>query len=259
MIVGVNCQPTDYPQHFDQLPKARICRVFAGPGQGLPDWSGSVLPTLPGHVIAHVSFKDWRDDCRDLVAWMDAMPAPARQLGGLPVRPVWLTYHHEPEGDMTPGEYRRRWQIMAAALDGHPKRAWVALVPIQTLQWTVNPLKGGGDPFTWWAGVGDYAAMDCYVDSWAATYPAARAFLAPLARLARGVGRQPVVPELGSVRLAGDADGTRRARWITEVAAALRAIGCAQMSWWCAPGSNGHDFHLSDAASMAAWRAETDR
>lgn len=249
MLVGLNAQSTDYPSHFSAFPKTALCRVFGGVGSGIPPWSGDKLSVLPMSIIPHVSFKDWQDDCAAVKRWLDQMP-PSSVL-----RQVWLTYQHEPEGDMTPQEYRRRWAVLAAAVAAHPNAARVILVPIQTLQWTVNTAadKGQGDPFTWWAGVGHAAGMDCYVDSWASAYPDPARFIAPAVRLAAGVGRPLVVPELGVIRLKGDESGVRRAAWIRAVCQALRLAGCEAVSWWCAPGANDRDFHLSDAPSAQAW------
>lgn len=246
MLVGLNVGSDDYLTHFTTFGKTALCRVFAPPGAGMPDWASTALSTLPPSVTPHASFKDWNDDCAHVLAWLDRMPVPG----------VWLTYHHEPEGDMDPSEYRRRWGLLHAAVKSHRNAAKVTLVPIQTLQWTVNTAdsKGKGDPFLWWAGVDTpYVGMDCYVDSWASAYPDPEKFLAPLVRLAAGVGRPFVVPELGAIRLAGDSDGAKRAAWIRKVGAVLRAHNCRAVSWWCAGGANNRDFHLSDAPSKQAW------
>lgn len=254
MLVGLNVQSQDYPSHFTTFPNAAVCRVFAGPGSGLPAWAGDKISVLPPSIIPHVSFKDWSDDCANVLKWLDQMPAhpvPAE---------VWLTYHHEPESDtsvFTPSEYRRRWKLLDAAVRSHRNGGRIRLVPIQTLQWTVNTAagKGGGDPFLWWAGINaPYVGMDLYVDSWASAYPDPAKFIAPLVTLAAGVGRPLVVPELGVIRLKGDDAGTKRAAWIRAVSVALRESGCAAVSWWCAPGTGDRDFHLSDKPSMQAWR-----
>lgn len=251
MMVGLNVSATDYASHFTAFAHPALCRVFAPAGAGMPDWAGTAISTLPPTVIPHVSFKDWRDDCSHVLAWLDRIPAS--------VPFAWVTYHHEPEGDpdFDPSEYRRRWGLLHQAVTAHRNGRRITLVPIQTLQWTTNTAagKGRGDPFLWWAGVDTpFVGMDCYVDSWATSYPDPQTFLAPLLRLSAGVGRPFVIPELGSVRLAGDTDGTRRAAWIRKVAAELRAHDCRAVSWWCATGANNRDFHLSDAPSHQAWQ-----
>lgn len=249
MLVGVNLAPADYTFRWARYPGAGFCRVFGPPDTGIPSWkSDSRLKTLPKTVVAAVSFKDWPSDTL-------AEAAINTHLDGLPAdRHEWLIYDHEPETDPNadPLVYRRCWQIVAATVRAHPASPRVTLVPTTTLQWT--GMHGGGDPFTWWAGVGDWAGMDCYAGSWTGVYPDPATFLAPAFRLADGVGRPVAVPELATIRMPSDPTGARRADWIRAVAVLLRREGCAAVGWWDAVDkTSGRDFRLDDQPSRQAW------
>jgi hypothetical protein len=240
MQVGLTCQRADYNSHYTQFPQAAYCRVFAGPGDGLPAW-----PALPDGVTPWLSWKD-QIPVERVAAWISTFPGPAK-----------LTWNHEADakagkGGLTLAQYRDGWRALSDGLAGHPRRASFELVPIQTLQATVAKL--GSDWRTWWAGVGDACAMDCYADSWTGKYPDPAGFLRVPLQLAEGTGRRLYLPELGAIRMPGDASGAGRASWIGDVVALLREHDCAGVAWWCAPGAGGRDFHLADQASAAAWR-----
>jgi hypothetical protein len=246
MLVGATVDPTDYGR-LNRLPGAGLCRVFGKPTAGIPSWKVDPrFRALPKTVTPAVSFKDWPSDVQAQAAinsHLDALPADRHE---------WLIFDHEPEpgAKADPLVYRHRWQIAAATVRAHPASSRVTLVPTTTLQWTVA--HGGGDPFTWWAGMGDFAGMDCYADSWRDVYPDPAIFLAPALRLADGVGRPLAVPELGAIRMPSDPTGAKRADWIRAVVTLLRREGCAAVAWWD-KAEGTHDFRLDDAASRAAW------
>jgi hypothetical protein len=248
MRVGVDLVPADMPTRFGRYPGCTLARVFGPPGAGIPAWGGARLAAAPTGITPHVSFKDWPDDDT-------ASAAVVSHLNKLPEgRTEWLTYNHEPEGDLDPAEYRRRWGVLAGVVHAHPARPRVTLVPIQTLQWTDNPSKGAGDWSIWWAGVGDAVGWDCYADSWRDAYPAVGQFLATPLLAAAAIGLPLVVPELGAIRMPSDKTGDGRANWIRTVASALKVHGAAAVSWWDATGTGGRDFRLDDSPSYNAWR-----
>jgi hypothetical protein len=253
MLVGVNLPPANLATRLPRYPGAAVCRVFGAAGQGIPAWTDRRIHTLlAAGVIPHVSFKDWADDTHARAAvwaWLDGLPVPT--VHGRDV--AWLTYHHEPEGDLAAQEYRRRWFVLAEVLYAHPHGDAVRLVPIQTLQWTTNPAKGNGDPTIFYAGVG-MPGMDCYADSWRATYPDPVRFVAPALRLAAASGGSLVVPELGAMRLVTDATGNGRADWIRAVCGLLIRGGCVAVSWWDTTDRKGKSFLLDDEPSYQAWR-----
>lgn len=249
MLVGVTLAPEEYTSRLERWAVSGLCRVFGQPGAGIPSWkSDPRFRALPKTCVPAVSFKDWPGDTA-------ARAAVNSHLDGLPAdRAEWLIFDHEPENDpkADPLVYRRRWQVLAATVRGHAASARATLVPTTTLQWTVA--RGGGDPFTWWAGCGDYAGVDCYADSWRDTYPDPATFFAPALRLADGVGRPLAVPELGAIRMPSDPTGARRADWIRRVAVLLRREGCAGVAWWdAADKTTGRDFRLDDGPSRQAW------
>lgn len=238
--VGLTCQRDDMRGHFAQFPAASFCRVFSGPGSGLPAW-----PNLPDTVTPWLSWKD-SVPVAEVAAWISTFPRPAK-----------LTWQHECDAKATKGglslaSYRAGWRALSDGLADHPRRGDVELVPIQTLQATVSKLKS--DWRTWWAGVGDAVGIDCYADSWGDKYPDPAEFLRVPLELAEGTGRRLYLPELGAVKMPSDLTGTGRASWIDDIAAILRERDAAGVAWWCAPGANARNFHLSDTSSAAAWR-----
>jgi hypothetical protein len=260
MVAGINLREQDYGA-YATFPGARISRVFAGPGEGILPWTAQRLAGLPSTVVPHLSFKDWPSDsaaAKAVTALLDVMPR--RYVTGDLLSPelgcsVALSHMHEPENNGLPVRtWRQRQRVLYDAVKSHQYGSRVAVVPIQTLQWTTFAGKGNGDVFAWWAGIGDFAGIDCYANSWEPGYPDAEAFLALPLRLAAGTGRRLMLPELGAVRLPTDFDGSKRAAWMTAVVARLADAGCAAVSWWSAPGANAKDFRLADPPSVAAWQ-----
>lgn len=262
MQVGLTCTAADFGSHGATFPRAAFCRTFAGDGEGL-------LPhdhprrRLPAGWGEWASFKDWPAETA-LTRWLDGI-----------VRPTKLTWRHERDNDKgteaqtakARADYFARWRDLMAVIDGHPNRPLIQAMPIQTLQWTaartsLTAVKGDGNWRTWYAGVGDGCAWDCYADSWAKGYPDPESFLRLPFEAAEGAGRPLWLPELGSVLLGGDT-GAGRAAWIADVLALLRERDCAGVAWWCALGKAGakgevRDFHLTDKPSADVWRAATE-
>lgn len=265
MVYGVSSNVADYGSTYGgQFQAARTARVFSKPGQGIIPWTDPRYANLPHHVMPHGSFKDWDSDAQAAAIvrrHLDTMPS---HLTGDPVLPELgisyaLTYLHEGENNGVPvTTYQRRYEILMDVVKSHTHAARVAVIPIQTLTWTVmksteSKPKGDGNVMEWWAGAGDYAGMDCYAFS-ATPYPDPIEFCALPLRLARATGRRLWVPELGTVRADTDPNGSKRAAWIKAVLAVLASSGCASVAWWHAEGSNGNDFRL-DASGVAAYNA----
>lgn len=266
MRVGINATPVDIPATLLSFPAPASCRVFGGIGAGIPSWTGAAIMLLrKARVTPWVSFKDWPDDAtaaRAVTAWLSAMPADVPE--------VWLTYHHEPEGDLPSGLYRHNWTVFAQTVRAHPNAGRVRLVPIHT--WYPARYKVGdrySPDWTAWTGVwqqwaptdakgaylGDYMGWDCYLPVNAPSYePPARFFRNPVGA-AWQAGVPLAVPELGALRLAADQTGTGRAGWITDCVGYLRSVGAVAVNWWHATGTSGADYRLTDAPSAHAWRA----
>lgn len=262
---GVNAAPADIPATLAAYPGMTSCRVFAGPGEGIPAWTDPAMAALrKAGVTAWPSFKDWPSDARALPmvnTWLDTLPSDVAQ--------VWLTYHHEPEGDLDADLYRARWIRLGRAVRAHRFRDRVRLVPIHTLYPARHKIGDQFSPYAtaWVAGdwhrwsptdqgryVGDYMGWDCYLESTARAYEPPHTFLAIPTGSAMCLGVPLVVPELGALRLAGDESGTGRAEWIDACLAHLRRHGAVTVNWWNALGSAGQDYRLTDAPSAAAWR-----
>ncbi len=262
MRVGVNVSPAEVtPTVTTLLPGAATCRVFAPAGKGIPTWTSPTVTALrAAGVTPWVSFKDWTTDTTAKAAintWLAGMPTTGRAL---------LTYHHEPEGDLSSKDYRRRWVTLARTVRAHPNAARVTLVPIHTLY----PARHkSGDAYTtdWtqWVGVwqqwapfdgrtycGDLMGWDCYQEIANTRYEDPDTFFRIPVSAAYHVGVPLAIPELGAVRVPGDT-GTGRAEWITACVDHLATAGAAHVNWWHSTGTNNADYRLSDTASQRAW------
>jgi hypothetical protein len=264
-VFGINTDPADYsPVYGGQFGHARVARVFTPPGKGIVSWSDPKVAGLPPHIMPHVSFKDWPGDTQAaawLRTWLDKIPAYL--LDG-PVLPelglaAAITYQHEVENNGVPVlDYQHRSEVLYDVVKTHRNGSRVAVIPIQTLQWTqmkttTKSVKGDGNIMPWWAGIGDYCGVDCYAFE-ATPYPDPKKFVELPLRLARATGRRLWVPEFATVKAEDDPSGSKRATWIRAVVAELVKAQCASVSWWHALGSKGTDYRL-DPAGAGAWNA----
>lgn len=290
MVVGATVKDTDFAQlgPGGPLTGARVCRTFSTVGQGILPWTAGNR-AVPAGVAEHHSFKDWPDDktvTAQINHLLDTMPA--RLLEGTAILPQlrpyvapWeladaadagfsflLSYLHEGENNgVIPREWRRRHRLAYDVIRQHNNGRRVGYMAIQTDTWTkgvsdATTHKGDGDVLEFWAGAGDFAAIDCYVLSEdkkpasAALYPDPAKFFELAVRLAYASGRPLWLPELGVIRQGNPAEqGAFRGQWITAALAYLRSVECAGVSWWNALGSNSRDFRL-DPISLAAYKKE---
>ncbi len=262
--VGLNANPAELPAVLGDFPGIASCRVFGGPGSGIPSWlrNSAMVNLRKAGVLPWVSFKDWTVDSvatTAVNAWLDAMPADVPE--------AWLTYNHEPEGDLASREYRRRWTLLAKTVRAHKASSRIKLVPIHTLYPSRHKI---GDRFntdwTQWTGVwqqwaptdsagryvGDFMGWDCYLETTATSYETPESFLRIPIGAAHQAGVPLVIPELGALRTPTDSTGTGRAEWITACLAHLAARQAQAVNWWHATGSGGHDYRL-DAPARTAW------
>lgn len=270
---------------------ARFCRTFSAPDEAILPWTHA-RRRVPTGVAEFHSFKAWESDTTAVArvtALLDTMPARLLEEPALlPELDVYdpdgysenmpqsdgfsflVTYCHEGEKNfveqgLPPREWRRRHRLVYKTIRQHPNGHRVGYMPIQTGTWTEAPsipakgvVKGDHDPFTWWAGVGDYAGYDAYVPTVtgraanASLYPDPARFLAVPLQLAAGTGRRLFLPEIGVALQGSPKDtGVHRAPWMRRVAAYAAEQGVAGMAWWDDLGSK--DFRLTDAVSAAAW------
>lgn len=263
--VGLNIDPTQIPTTLPQYPGLYSCRVFGPGGRGIPGWSTPVLTALRvAKVVPWVSFKDWPGDAPAIAAvkvWCDTLPPD--------VSTAILTYHHEPEGDILPADYRARWVKVAATVRAHRNASKIKLVPIHTLYPSRHKLFDRYSPdWTKWTGVwqqwaptdpagryvGDWMGWDCYQEITATAYEDPQTFFRVPAGAAYQLGVPLAIPELGAVPIAGDTNGTGRANWIASCLTQLRGMEAVAVNWWQSTGTNGLDYRLNDAASSSAWR-----
>lgn len=221
-------------------------RIFASAGKGLPSWTSGTLGAVPASWIPHVSFKDFPTQSA-FTAWLTAMPTRWREC--------WITYHHEPEGDLPAATFKAQWQQLLAWAATHANRGRVKMIPILT--WYAQVNKG----YHWqdfWPGAGaDAFGWDAYPAGKSNWLPPDQLFALPLQACATA-GVPLVVPELGVVVPSPPtpSDFQARALWITSSVDYLRTHGCRGVAWWCGTGSQG-SFHLdADPAGLAAYRAE---
>jgi hypothetical protein len=259
MLTGVTVDPKQYEARIPVFPGSRMCRVFGYRGRGLPAWKPATgdgrvarLRELAPGIVPACVFQDWTDDTTTqamVTAWLDEVDADAR-----------LTWKHEADRKREdPTVYRRRCYLLAQWVCEHPHGHYVTVIPTQTYQWTMGGAgKGNGDWSTYYTGIGT-AGIDVYANSWENSYPDPGAFLAPLWRYRDTIGQPLEFPEFGAARVAGDADGRRRADWLYECGTMMRAQGVTAVAYWDDLGSNGTDLRLwtdrPATPEVLAWRA----
>lgn len=269
MRIGLTTGSKNLPDALAAYPSMQMCRVFGAAERGIPDWDGLSLTLLrEARVTPWVSFKDWKSDSTAKAAinkWLDAMPPVFNE--------VWLTYHHEPEGDIISREFRRRWVLLGSWVRLHKFAERIRLVPVHTLYPSRHKIGDNySTDWTQWIGVwqqwvpldprgryvGDYMGWDCYLETTAAVYEAPESFFRVPVGACHQIGARLVVPELGALRVATDSMGTGRARWMTDCLLYLRHVQCQAVNWWNTIGSAGQDYKLTDAPSASVWRKATE-
>lgn len=235
---------SDAPVNLTRLPGTAYYRVFNGPGKGL----SVALGGLPAGVKPHVSFKD-PPAAAFVKPFLDAL-----------TRPIWLTYNHEPEGDMAVADYKARWVTLGAIVNAHPKHGLVTLCEVYTGYAQRYRTKTGpdGKPTTWdtmWSGVATAIGMDFEVDKqWTGypTYPDPAKFFAPLVNAGKTLGVPILIPELGWPQIPSDTTGAGLAAWYTTVVKYLRSVGCAAVAAYDSIGSTGN--YVLAGPALAAWK-----
>lgn len=194
-------------------PRVRYMRDFGKDGA-----DGDKLPELPPHTagkmvaapadcIVHVS---WKDDVAELATWLNGLR-----------RPIYLTWHHEPMGDVAPATYRSTAARVAQIVAAHPKRHLVlGHGPIVTRYWLD---EGGGNPADWWYPGATHYGIDCYSRDTTAYWSPARMFGTAFAKVRTNVPKaRLLVPEYGLMRTTADTTGAGRAKAIREHLAWLK-------------------------------------
>ncbi|MEW2589308.1 hypothetical protein AB0893_02765 [Micromonospora aurantiaca] len=243
LLVGMSAEKGARTQRaVADYPGIRYMRDFGTDG---PD--ADALPELPPlnagkfadapSAVMHVS---WKDDVEQLAGWLDGVN-----------RPIYLTWYHEPMGDVTPATYRATASRVTQILAAHRNRRWVlGHGPIVTRYWLD---EGRGNPADWgYPGMTHYG-VDCYSRDTAAYWPASRMFGVAFGKVrAAYPGIRLLVPEYGLSRIAADTTGAGRARTIREHLTWLRQQNDVDaIAYW----NNWAEFELGDPPLEATtWR-----
>ncbi|WFE41967.1 hypothetical protein [Micromonospora sp. WMMD998] len=195
------------------FPNLRYMRDFGvkRSGEPLPSLTAhgaGKFADMPGNCVAHVS---WKTDVERLGPWLDGL-----------ARPVYLTWYHEPMGDVVPAAYRSTAARVSQIVAAHRNRRWVlGHGPIVTRYWLD---EGGGNPTDWgYPGMTHYG-VDCYSQDRASYWPASRMFGVALGKVrAAYPGVRLWVPEYGRVRTTADNTGAGRAQAVRSDMAWLTA------------------------------------
>ncbi len=242
VMVGMSA-PAGAPtrQIVAEYPHIRYMRDYGA------DTNGNKLPDLPRlnagkfvdapSAVMHVS---WKDSVEELGAWLTGLN-----------RPVYLTWYHEPMGDVPPATYRATASRVSQIVAAHPNRKWVlGHGPIVTRYWLV---EGRGNPTDWgYPGMTHYG-VDSYSQDTGSYWPASRMFGTAFGKVrAAYPGIRLLVPEYGLVRTTADTTGTGRARAMTDHVTWLRQQpGVDAVAYW----NNWPQYRLADPSPEAtAWR-----
>lgn len=211
-------------------------RIFHSAGEGFGSWSAGALAKVPLTADLVVSGKDWPTD---VTGWLTKMPARAGR--------TWLCLYHEPEqqtgGDPTPTVYKQHWAELANALEDHPRRAEIGLMPIYTrYYWQRN--AGAYDTFFPTAVLPqlDAVGFDCYDQLLKrTTYETPESlFTVPLAIRAR-TGLDVAICELGIKRLDTDTTGNGCAAALEAHIAYARTQNVLGVMWFHRDMDHHHD------------------
>lgn len=218
LLVGIDAPTgTEWTSALATWQNPRYTREFGTDGSDtdalpeLPSMSAQKITTLPAGASLHVS---WKDDVEQLSTWLNGL-----------TRPTYLTWYHEPMGNVAPATYRATATRMTQIINGHAKRHLVlGHGPIVTRYWLDD---GGGSPTDWGYPGMTFYGIDCYMNAPAATsyYSTAKMFDVPFSKVrAAYPGIRLLVPEYGLARISTDKTGAGRAAAMRNHIAYLRTL-----------------------------------
>lgn len=176
------------------------------------------------NVIMHTS---WKDDVNELATWLDDLD-----------RPIYLSWWHEPEGDVTPATFRSTCETMVSIINAHPNKALVlGNGPITTRFWLNE--GSNGDPTDWGYTGMTFYGIDCYSQSTSSYWTPEQMFVPSFNKVRSAYPGLPLmVPEYGIVRTNSDTTGNGRAAAIKSHIRWLRAQpDVLAVAYFNAPGS----------------------
>jgi hypothetical protein len=189
-------------------------------------------------AVMHVS---WKDDVAQLGGWLDGLS-----------RPVYLTWYHEPMGDVAPATYRATAARVTQIVAAHPRRRYVlGHGPIVTRYWLD---EGAGNPTDWgYPGMTHYG-IDCYSRDTGSYWTPFRMFGVAFGKVrAAYPGTRLLVPEYGLVRTTTDSTGAGRAKAMRDHVTWLRQQpNVDAIAYW----NNWAEYQISGLPLESdAWRA----
>ncbi|MEU0078584.1 glycosyl hydrolase [Micromonospora tulbaghiae] len=243
LLVGVDSPVgAEWTNTLAQYPGIVYTRDFgSGSPTNLTAFGAGKFAALPPNAIMHCS---WKGNVEQLSTWMNTLN-----------QRIYLTWYHEPMGDVDPASYRATATRMAQIIAAHPRRKWVlGHGPIVTRYWLD---ERAGNPADWaYPGMTHYG-IDCYQDTPTASsyWPASRMFGVTFDKVrAAYPGIRLWVPEYGITRLNSDTSGAGRAAAIRDHLAWLRGQQDVDAVAYFHNQAQFAKFALTDTPSQQAWR-----
>jgi len=248
---------TDHKLAFNgPLPHVRIF------SSGKPSlWTIPEVSVLVPEDKPCFSFKQW--DLAAFNKFMDGIPKNYPE--------VWVCYYHEPEDDAKRSgniagfikNYLSVYAEMDKARKAHPNGKKVKLVKIMMhYQQVMARTEGctwrefhGGQMFV------DALGWDCYNPTfgiWKNRYATAQELFDGPITMSKETGIPWCIPELGSIKLSNDIDGSMRAIAMKSWIDYLKGNDCLWANWWCSNGNvgKGINYHLdADNLALSVWSA----
>jgi len=235
--------------------RSPVIRVF-DPGMVMP-WSKPRTQHIAGRDLV-MSFRPLPQDVlsgkydAELRAWFREAPSDVT---------IYWSYIHEPEpminqGTFTADQYRRAWQHIDKIADSVCRTNMHATLILTG--WTTLPASKR-DWRTYYAGgdVIDVMAFDPYNGASNPTgvtsYPTAASLFDSVRKVANEAGKPYGIAETGSPKVPSDTTGSKRAAWLTELAAYHRQHGALFVTYF--HSSRDGEWRLLDGPSQTAWRA----
>lgn len=188
MLVGTDALPVN----LTRMPRAGYTRIYNAPGHGL----SASLAQVPAQVKPHVSFKD-QPSAAMVTAFLDKL-----------TRPIFLTWTHEPEGDLTIAAYQAGWHQLALIVTTHPNAHLVTLVEVFTLYAQVHGKTGPDGKSTraedMWSGAASMVGVDVYQEHSDPVYHPLSVLADRAFEIAAALGVPLLFPEFGRQPIVGD-------------------------------------------------------
>ena len=247
-LVGIDA-PTgsEWNAAMTTFPGARYWRDFGSDGPDadtlpeLPNMGAGKFLTAPAGSVPHVS---WKDDVEQLGGWLDGVN-----------RSIYLTWYHEPMGDVTPTTYRATGARVSQIVAAHRNRRFVlGHGPVVTRYWLD---EGGGNPADWMYPGATHIGVDCYQDTPTASsyWAVSRMFGVAFGKIRTAFpGIRLWVPEYGITKLSTDSTGTGRAQAIRSQITWLKGQPDVDGVAYFHNQAQFAKFALTDAPSQQAWR-----